>query len=141
MQKAYDQAEIAFENRETPVGAIIVSNGVIIAKAHNQVEQLGDPTAHAEMLAITSATNYLNSKYLNECTLYVTLEPCAMCITAAYWGQIGRIVFGAYDEKRGFQNFEPPLQHPKTELLGGIMAAECGDILKRFFKMRREELN
>ncbi len=137
MKMAYQEAELAFEKGEVPVGAVVVSRGKIIARAHNLTEQLNDVTAHAEMQAITSAANHLGGKYLNKCTLYVTLEPCGMCAGALYWSQIGKIVFGARDEKRGFHSINPRMTHPKTEVESGIMASECAEIIQRFFQMRR----
>jgi len=137
MKEALKEAQYAFEEGETPVGAVLVSNGRIIARAHNQVETLNDPTAHAEILAITSACDMLGSKYLNECTLYVTLEPCSMCIGASYWSQLQKIVMGATDEKRGYSAFSKKLVHPKTEIVKGIMADECSSILKAFFQKLR----
>ncbi len=137
MRKALQEAELGLTKGEVPVGAIIVCNGQIIAKGHNQVETLNDPTAHAEMLAFTAATNFLGSKYLKDCTLYVTLEPCQMCAGAAFWTQIGRIVFGAADEQRGFQHWHCKV-HPKTDVTGGVLATESEALLKQFFmQMRR----
>ena len=136
MRKALDEAYAAFEKDEVPIGAIIVSKNKIIAKGHNLTETLTDVTAHAEMQAITSAANYLGGKYLPECTLYVTLEPCVMCAGALYWSQIGRIVIGARDEKRGFQNAGISL-HPKTEIHFGILEWECSDLVIEFFKAKR----
>lgn len=138
MKQALKQAELALEKGEIPVGAIVVCENQIIARAHNQTEQLGDVTAHAEIIAITAASNYLNSKYLPECTLYVTLEPCIMCAGAMHWAQLGRVVYGAADDKRGFMRFGKSLLHPKTKLEYGIMETECGLLLKTFFeKLRR----
>ncbi len=137
MRKALQEAEIALAKGEVPVGAVIVCNEQIIAKGHNQVETLNDATAHAEMLAFTAATNYLGSKYLKDCTLYVTLEPCQMCAGAAFWAQIGKIVFGAADAQRGFQHWHCQV-HPKTEVKGGVLAEESEALLKTFFeRMRR----
>ncbi len=137
MRKALQEAELALAKGEVPVGAVIVCNGQIIAKGHNQVETLNDPTAHAEMLAFTAATNFLGSKYLKDCTLYVTLEPCQMCAGAAFWSQIGKIVFGASDDQRGYQHWHCRV-HPKTEVTGGILATESEALLKTFFaQMRR----
>jgi len=137
MKMAYLEAELAFEKGEVPVGAVVVSRGKIIARGHNLTEQLNDVTAHAEMQAITSAANNLGGKYLNKCTLYVTLEPCGMCAGALYWSQIGKVVFGASDEKRGFRKINPSLMHPKTEVVSGTMADECSNIMQRFFQLRR----
>ena len=136
MRKALQEAELALAKGEVPVGAVIVCNGQIIAKGHNQVESLNDPTAHAEMLAFTAATNFLGSKYLKDCILYVTLEPCQMCAGAAFWSQIGKIVFGASDEQRGYQHWHCRV-HPKTEVTGGILATESEALLKKFFERMR----
>lgn len=137
MREALKEAEKAFDKDEVPVGAVIVCNNKIIARAHNLTETLNDVTAHAEMQAFTSAADYLGGKYLNECTLYATLEPCVMCAGASYWTQIGKVVFGAYDSKRGFTLIEDHLTHPKTKTLGGILQKECGEILKMFFAKKR----
>jgi tRNA(adenine34) deaminase len=136
MRKALDEAAKAFEVDEVPVGAVIVSNNTIIARTHNLTERLTDVTAHAEMQAITSAANYLGAKYLQNCTLYVTLEPCAMCAGALFWSQIGKIVYGASDEKRGYTASQGKL-HPKTEVIKGIMADECAELLREFFQKKR----
>jgi len=136
MKKALQEAHLAFEKQEVPVGAIIVMNQNIIARAHNLTETLNDVTAHAEMQAFTAAADYLGGKYLQECTLYVTLEPCQMCAGASYWAQLGRIVYGARDERRGFISKGTSL-HPKTKVVGGILEEECGSILKRFFIEKR----
>ena len=136
MKKALVEAELAFEQGEVPVGAVIVIDQKIIARAHNLTELLNDVTAHAEMQAITSASNYLGGKYLHNCTLYVTLEPCQMCAGALYWSQISRIVYGAEDKERGFQTMGTKL-HPKTKLEGGVLAKEASDLLKRFFVEKR----
>ncbi len=136
MKKALQEADLALQKGEVPVGAVVVCNNQIIAKGHNQVETLNDSTAHAEMLAITAATNFLGSKYLKDCTLYVTLEPCQMCAGAAFWSQIGRIVFAASDEKRGYSHWGCQV-HPKTQVEEGILADESESMLKIFFdKMR-----
>ncbi|HAS44970.1 MAG TPA: tRNA-specific adenosine deaminase [Microscillaceae bacterium] len=140
MQQAYQEALKAFDKGEIPVGAVIVSQERIIAKAHNQTEQLLDVTAHAEILAITAASNYLGAKYLNQCTLYVTLEPCVMCAGAIAWSQLGRIVFGAYDAKRGFARLETEgnkILHPRTVLVGGVLENQCSELLQRFFQKLR----
>lgn len=137
MKRALAEAEEAFAEGEIPVGALVVCRNQIISRAHNLTEMLNDVTAHAEMQAITAAANLLGGKYLTGCTLYVTLEPCTMCAGALGWSQIDRIVYGAGDEKRGFQKFAPAALHPKTVLLGGILQAECLLILKRFFEQRR----
>jgi len=136
MRKALDEAHVAFEKDEVPIGAIIVSKNKIIAKGHNLTETLTDVTAHAEMQAITSAANYLGGKYLPESTLFVTLEPCVMCAGALYWSQIGEVVIGAKDEKRGFQNAGLQL-HPKTKIQWGILENECSQIVKEFFQKKR----
>lgn len=138
MKQAINQAEIAFEQGEVPVGAVIVSNNTIIAKAHNLTEQLNDVTAHAEIQAITSASEYLGGKYLNDCVLYVTLEPCLMCAGALYWSRIGRIVIGATDEKRGADSFNIDPYHPKTTVNKGVLEAPCSEILKSFFAKKRD---
>jgi len=140
MQEAYKQAESAFELGEVPVGAIIVSNNKIIARAHNQTETLTDSTAHAEILVLTSAFNYFGAKYLPDCTLYVTLEPCTMCAGALYWSQIGKVVIGATDEKRGFLKLrtkEQKILHPKTELATGVLAEPSANLVSLFFKNLR----
>jgi len=137
MQKALEEARIAFEEGEIPVGAIIVCKDRIIAKAHNLTERLNDVTAHAEMQAITSAAEYLGGKYLKDCTLYVTLEPCAMCAGALAWSQITKIVYGASDEKRGYSKWDPNILHPRTEVVNGILEKECSDIVKDFFISKR----
>lgn len=136
MKKAMQEAEMAFENGEVPVGAVIVVNNRIIGRAHNLTERLKDVTAHAEMQAITAASNFLGGKYLQGCTLYVTLEPCQMCAGALYWSQISRVVYGAADLERGFNVMGGHL-HPKTEVVGGVMENEASELLKRFFIQRR----
>jgi tRNA(adenine34) deaminase len=137
MQKALSMAELGYENGEVPVGAVLVCEGKIITKAHNQTELLHDATAHAEMIAITSACAHFNSKYLKDCVLYVSLEPCPMCAAALYWTQIKTVVWGAGDEKRGFSLFQPHLLHPSTEMVPGIMAEESRLLMKQFFRERR----
>lgn len=138
MQQALAQARLAYEAGEIPVGAVIVCDNRIIARTHNQTEQLTDVTAHAEILALTAASGHLGSKYLPDCTLFVTLEPCVMCAGALAWSQIGRIVFGASDDKRGFMRFGgKDLLHPKTRLELGILEAECGELMTAFFKGKR----
>ena len=137
MKKALQEAEMAFEKGEIPVGALIVINNTIIARSHNLTELLHDVTAHAEMQAITAAANYLDGKYLKDCTLYVTLEPCQMCAGALYWSQISKIVYGASDEQRGFVSMGTQL-HPKTEVVSGILAEEAAELMKRFFAERRK---
>ncbi len=136
MQKALQQAQEAFAKEEVPVGVVVVAEGQIIARGHNLTEQLNDVTAHAEMQAITAAANFLGGKYLKKCTLYVTLEPCAMCAGALYWSQIDRLVYGASDDKRGFAALGVPL-HPKTQVTHGVLAAECRDLLLSFFEKKR----
>ncbi|MFV8370907.1 nucleoside deaminase [Flavobacterium sp. LB2P6] len=137
MKKALQEAEMAFEKGEIPVGAIIVIDNKVIARGHNLTEMLVDVTAHAEMQAITAAANFLGGKYLIGCTLYVTLEPCQMCAGALYWSQISKIVFGATDENRGFVKMGTQL-HPKTTVVSGIMANEASELMKRFFVERRK---
>jgi len=136
MKKALQEAETAFDKDEIPVGAVIVIKDRIIARSHNLTELLNDVTAHAEMQAITSAANFLGGKYLTNCTLYVTLEPCQMCAGALYWSQISKIVYGASDNKRGFKTMGAQL-HPKTEVVSGVMEEECGLLMKRFFIEKR----
>jgi tRNA(adenine34) deaminase len=136
MRKALDEAATAFEKGEVPVGAIITHKDQIIARAHNLTETLTDVTAHAEMQAFTAAADYLGGKYLKDCTLYVTLEPCQMCAGASYWTQIGRIVYGASEKERGFVNLNTTL-HPKTKVIKGVLEEECSQILKRFFIEKR----
>jgi tRNA(adenine34) deaminase len=137
MKQALQEARLAAEEGEIPVGAVIVCNGRIIARAHNQTERLNDPTAHAEMLAITAATGVLGAKYLNDCKLYVTVEPCVMCAGAIGWAQLSTIVYGTRDEKRGFSKFAPQAMHPKAEIKGGVLEQECADEMIAFFKRRR----
>ena len=137
MKKALQEAQVAYEAGEIPVGAIVVVDNTIIARAHNLTELLNDVTAHAEMQAITAAANYLGGKYLHECTLYVTLEPCQMCAGALYWSQISKIVYGATDEQRGYKTIGAVLR-PKTKVTGGVLAAESEQLLKQFFKERRK---
>lgn len=137
MKKALEEAQYAKDAGEVPVGAVIVSNNIIIAKAHNQTELLTDVTAHAEILALTAASDYIGGKYLKGCTLYVTLEPCIMCAGALAWSQIDKVVFGAEDGKRGFMRYGKELLHPKTELAYGILEHECSHIIKEFFKEKR----
>lgn len=136
MKKALQEANYAFEKGEVPVGAIIVLKNQIIARAHNLTETLNDVTAHAEMQAFTAAADFLGGKYLKDCTLYVTLEPCQMCAGASYWAQLDKIVFGASDPERGFVNLKTTL-HPKTKLISGILENECSQLLKRFFIEKR----
>jgi len=137
MKRAWLKRELAFSEGEIPVGAVVVCRNQIIARAHNLTEMLNDVTAHAEMQAITAASNLLGGKYLTGCTLYVTLEPCSMCAGALGWSQIDRIVYGSGDPKRGFLKFAPDVLHTKTEILGGIMQNECTLLLKKFFEERR----
>lgn len=137
MKQALKEAQTAFDKDEVPVGALVVSRGRIIARAHNLTETLGDVTAHAEMLAITSAAETLGGKYLNNCTLYVTMEPCTMCAGALNWAQIGRIVIGAPDERRGFSRHSPSPLHPKTEVVTGILSGDCSRLVKTFFQRKR----
>jgi tRNA(adenine34) deaminase len=137
MRAALDEAKKAFDKQEVPIGAVVVCNDIIIARAHNLIETLKDPTAHAEMQAITAATNWLGGKYLTDCTIYVTLEPCAMCAGAIGWSQASSLVFGAGDENKGYRKISDFLLHPKTSVESGIMEGECRDILIRFFKSRR----
>ncbi|OZV71054.1 nucleoside deaminase [Winogradskyella aurantia] len=136
MKKALQEAEAAFEQGEIPVGAVIVVRDRIIARTHNLTELLNDVTAHAEMQAITSASNFLGGKYLNNCTLYVTLEPCQMCAGALYWSQLSRLVYAASDEQRGFKRMGTKL-HPKTKVVSGVLADEAAELLKRFFIEKR----
>ncbi len=137
MRQALKEAEQAFKVDEVPVGAVIVCGDRIIARAHNLTERLNDVTAHAEMQAITAAAEHLGGKYLQECTLFVTLEPCPMCAGALQWAQVGRIVFGAFDEKAGYRRIGSKLLHPKTTVIGGILEPECADLMKAFFKRKR----
>ncbi len=138
MREALREANRAAEEDEVPIGAVIVCKSRIIGKGYNMTERLNDPTAHAEMIAITAATEAMGGKYLNECTLYVTVEPCPMCAGALAWSQIGRVVYGAADPKRGFSMFSPSLMHPKTEVISGVLADECGDLVTGFFKNKRK---
>ena len=137
MKKALEEARLAESEGEVPVGAVVVAGNIIIAKAHNQTELLTDVTAHAEMLALTAAADYIGGKYLKGCTLYVTLEPCIMCAGALAWSQIDKIVFGAEDGKRGFMRYGKELLHPKTEIAYGILEEECSQIIKDFFQRKR----
>ena len=137
MKMALDEAMCAYDNEEVPVGAIVVCKGRVIARAHNLTETLTDVTAHAEMQAITAAANHLGGKYLTDCTLYVTVEPCIMCAGALGWAQLGRLVYGAPDDKRGYRRFAPQALHPKTEVTAGILESDCADLMKRFFTERR----
>jgi tRNA(adenine34) deaminase len=137
MKQALLEADKAREKGEVPIGAVVVANNQIIARAHNLTEQLNDVTAHAEVQAITAAADYLGAKYLTGCTLYVTVEPCVMCAGALYWSQIDKIVFGTRDEKRGAGRYQNELYHPKTLVTNGILAHECGELLKAFFMEKR----
>ena len=137
MEQAFIEAQKAFDKDEVPVGAIVVANNSIIARAHNLTETLNDVTAHAEMQVITAATNAIGSKYLNECTLFVTLEPCAMCAGAMFWAQLQKLIYGASDMKRGYARVSTPLLHPKTQIIRGILADKSELLLKDFFRKRR----
>ena len=138
MRDAMREAQMAAAEDEVPIGAVIVCRGRIIGKGHNMTERLNDPTAHAEMIAITAATEAMGGRYLNDCTIYVTVEPCPMCAGALAWSQIGRVVYGASDPKRGFSLFSPSLMHPKTEVTSGVLAEECGETVSEFFKNKRK---
>jgi tRNA(adenine34) deaminase len=137
MRQALREAEQAFKADEVPVGAVIIAADQIIGRGHNLTERLNDVTAHAEIQAITAAASHLGGKYLRDCTLYVTVEPCPMCAGALSWAQIGRIVFGAFDEKAGYRRIGGRMLHPKTTVMGGILEAECADLMKAFFKKKR----
>lgn len=137
MRQALLQAEQAYEEGEVPIGAVVVCDFRIIGKGYNQTERLQDPTAHAEMIAITAACEYLGHKYLQDCTLFVTIEPCPMCAGALRWAQVSKIVFGATEPKFGHSRHVPSLLHPKTEVLGGLMETECALLMKEFFQSRR----
>lgn len=137
MRDALREAQAAAAEDEVPIGAVITCRGRIIGKGHNMTERLNDPTAHAEMIAITAATEAMGGKYLNDCTLYVTVEPCPMCAGALAWSQIGRVVYGASDPKRGFSQFSPSLMHPKTEVVSGVLSDECGNLVSEFFRNKR----
>ncbi|MGM9736371.1 MAG: nucleoside deaminase [Candidatus Cryptobacteroides sp.] len=137
MKEALKEALAAAEEDEVPVGAVVVCHGRIIGKGHNMTEKLHDATAHAEMIAITAATEAMGGKYLNDCTIYVTVEPCPMCAGALAWSQVGKVVYGADDPKRGFSLYSPTLLHPKTEVISGVLADECGALVRDFFKAKR----
>ncbi len=137
MRMALREAERAFAADEIPIGTVIVANDTVIARGHNLTERLNDVTAHAEMQAITAAAENLGGKYLHDCTIYVTVEPCVMCAGALNWAHVGRIVFGAFDEKAGYRRIGGTLLHPKTKVTGGILEAECADLMKAFFKKKR----
>lgn len=138
MKEALKEARKAYENDEVPIGAIVVCQNQIIARAHNNTETLNDVTAHAEMLALTAAADYLGGKYLVDCTLYVTLEPCLMCAGALYWTQIGKLVYGAHDDKQGYRRTDQKILHPKTIVVGEVMENECRHLLKTFFENKRK---
>ncbi len=137
MREALREARIAAEEDEVPIGAVVVCRSRIIGRGHNMTERLNDPTAHAEMIAITAATEAMGGKYLNDCTIYVTVEPCPMCAGALAWAQMGRIVYGALDPKRGFSLYSPSLLHPKTVTEAGVLADECGSLVSEFFRNKR----
>ncbi len=137
MAEALKEARLALEEDEIPIGAVIVCQGRIIARGHNMPERLRDATAHAEMIALTAATEAVGGKYLNDCTLYVTVEPCPMCAAATNWAQVGRIVYGAGDSKRGYSLYSPSLLHPKTQVLAGILEEECSALMTDFFRSKR----
>ncbi len=137
MNMALDEARAALAQDEIPIGAVVVADGMVIGRGHNLTETLHDVTAHAEMQAITAAEVYLGGKYLNRCTLYVTVEPCVMCAGAIAWSQLGRLVFGAKDEKRGYQRYAPEALHPKTAVVSGVLEEECAAMMKDFFKVKR----
>ena len=141
MKLALQEAQQAYNAGEVPVGAVVVCKDRVIARAHNLTETLTDVTAHAEMQAITAASSVLGGKYLNECTLYVTVEPCVMCAGAIGWSQLGKLVYGAADEKRGYTQFAPKALHPKTTVNCGIMAKECAELMKDFFASKRTRIN
>lgn len=140
MKEALKEAHLALAQDEIPIGAVVVSNGRIIGRGHNLTEKLNDVTAHAEMLAFTAAANYLGGKYLQSCTLYVTMEPCVMCAGASYWTQVSKIVFGAFDPQRGFTRLTQKITHPRTEIVGGIMENTCGELVRDFFKAKRNKI-
>ncbi|MBR0028837.1 MAG: nucleoside deaminase [Bacteroidales bacterium] len=137
MKEALREAEAARSEGEVPIGAVVVARGRVIARGHNMTERLHDPTAHAEMIALTAATEALGGKYLQDCTLYVTVEPCPMCAAALCWAQTARIVYGAPDPKRGYSLYSPSLLHPRTEVVSGVLAPECGNLVADFFKDKR----
>lgn len=137
MNEALKEARLAFDAGEIPVGVVVVCQDVVIARGHNLTERLNDVTAHAEMMAITAAANNLGGKYLTECSIYITLEPCVMCAGALNWAQVARVVYGASDEKKGFLKYSSQLLHPKTELIGGVLQKECAELMIDFFRSRR----
>lgn len=139
MREALKEANYALSRDEIPIGAIVVLNDRIVARAHNLTEALNDATAHAEMQALTAAANTIGGKYLDTCTLYVTVEPCPMCASAAYWTHLGRLVYGTIDEKRGYQKIGGALLHPKTEVTGGVLKGECAELMVNFFKNKRQK--
>jgi len=141
MRQAFIEAQKAFDKDEVPVGAVISCENKIIARAHNMTETLKDPTAHAEMQVFTAASAFLGGRYLTDCTLYVTLEPCLMCAGASFWVQIGKIVFGAPDKKKGISSISSKILHPKTKVVSGVMEKECNEILTRFFQNKRFNTN
>ncbi|MBQ6243914.1 MAG: nucleoside deaminase [Bacteroidales bacterium] len=137
LREALREARAAGESDEVPIGAVVVCRGRVIARGHNMTERLHDPTAHAEMIALTAATEALGGKYLDDCTLYVTVEPCPMCAAALCWAQLGRLVYGAPDPRRGYSLFSPSLLHPRTEVSAGLLADECGALVRDYFKSKR----
>ncbi|HHU33850.1 MAG TPA: nucleoside deaminase [Bacteroidetes bacterium] len=137
MRMAIDEAEKALARDEVPIGSVVVFNNMVIARAHNLTETLKDPTAHAEMQAITAAANWIGGKYLKDCTIYVTIEPCPMCAAALNWAQVSRVVYGANDEKRGYSRISSYLLHPKTSVVSGVLGYECGTMVTDFFKSKR----
>lgn len=137
MSMALDEARLAMSEGEIPVGAVMVCRGRVVARSHNQTEALNDVTAHAEMIAITSAANLIGGKYLTDCTLYVTVEPCSMCASALGWAHVSRVVYGASDEKRGYRRLAPGVLHPKTIVSAGVLSDDCAALMKEFFRERR----
>ncbi|WP_298525681.1 nucleoside deaminase [uncultured Porphyromonas sp.] len=137
MRQALEEAQLAFEEGEIPIGAVVVCRGQIIARAHNEVERLKDPTAHAELLAITAATEYMGGKFLSDCQLYVTVEPCVMCAGALFWARLGEIIYGAGEEKFGYRHYAPDLFPRRAKVRGGILAEEAAELMRRFFATRR----
>ena len=138
MREALKEAHKAFEQDEVPVGAVIVCDNRVIARGHNLTEKLNEPTAHAEMQAFPAATNFIGGKYLDQCTLYVTIEPCVMCAGASYWTQIGAVIFGAKDENKGFLGVSKKILHPRSVLTGGVLEKECSELMKEFFRRKRK---
>lgn len=139
MKEALEEAKLALADDEVPIGAVVVCKGQIVGRGHNLTERLNDVTAHAEMQAFTAAASFLGGKYLKDCTLYVTIEPCVMCAGASYWTQIGRIVFGAHDLKRGYSRFTQQVIHPRTEIVSGVLENECASLIKDFFLRKRSK--